>query len=44
MHQHQYVERIVDLMDPDKNVLLNMSYQDAAARVASGNPKKNKRY
>ena len=36
MHQHRYVERVVDLMDPGENVLLNMSYQDAAERVASG--------
>ena len=37
MHQHYYVERIIDLMDPNKNVLLNMSYEEAATRVASGN-------
>ncbi len=36
MHQHRYVERVVDLMDPAENVLLNMSYQQAAERVASG--------
>ncbi len=36
MHQHRYVERVVDLMDPTDNVLLNMSYEDAAERVASG--------
>ena len=36
MHQHRYVERVVDLMDPTENVLLNMSYEDAAERVASG--------
>ena len=30
MHQYQYVERLVDLMDPSKNVLLNMSYEAAA--------------
>ena len=37
MHQRRYVERIIDLMDPNKNVLLNMSYEEAATRVASGN-------
>lgn len=36
MHQHRYVERVVDLMDPAENVLLNMSYEQAAERVASG--------
>tara|TARA_B100000945_G_scaffold321312_1_gene335179 strand:+ start:6334 stop:7665 length:1332 start_codon:yes stop_codon:yes gene_type:complete len=36
VHQHRYVERVVDLMDPAENVLLNMSYQQAAERVASG--------
>jgi len=36
VHQHRYVERVVDLMDPTENVLLNMSYEDAAERVASG--------
>ena len=36
MHQHRYVERVVDLMDPGENVLLNMSYEDAAERVGSG--------
>lgn len=36
MHQHRYVERVVDLMDPTENVLLNMSYEEAAERVASG--------
>ena len=39
MHQYQYVERLVDLMDPSKNVLLNMSYE-AAMRVSSGDPRK----
>ena len=37
MHQHHYVERIIDLMDPGKNVLLNISYAEAAEHVASGN-------
>ena len=40
MHQYQYVERLVDLMDPSKNVLLNMSYEAAAMRVSSGDPRK----
>ena len=37
MH-HAYVERVVDLLDPAGNVLLNMSVDDATARVASGDP------
>lgn len=30
------IERVVDLIDPSKNVLLNMSYPEAHARVLSG--------
>ena len=37
MH-HAYVERVVDLLDPAGNVLLNMSVEEATARVASGDP------
>lgn len=33
-----YVERVVDLLDPAANVLLNMSPAEALARVASGDP------
>jgi asparagine synthase (glutamine-hydrolysing) len=33
-----YVERVVDLLDPTANVLLNMSPAEALARVASGDP------
>jgi asparagine synthase (glutamine-hydrolysing) len=35
MH-HAYVERVVDLLDPAGNVLLNMSVGEATARVESG--------
>ncbi len=35
MH-HAYVERVVDLLDPAGNVLLNMSVEEATERVASG--------
>ena len=31
-----YVERLVNLMDPTANVLLNMSQEAAEAAVASG--------
>lgn len=37
MH-HAYVERVVDLLDPTGNVLLNMTVEEATARVASGDP------
>jgi asparagine synthase (glutamine-hydrolysing) len=33
-----YVERLVDLLDPHANVLLNMSQEEAAEAVASGDP------
>ncbi|MBM3969958.1 MAG: asparagine synthetase B family protein [Planctomycetes bacterium] len=35
MH-HAYVERVVDLLDPAGNVLLNMSVEEATQRVGSG--------
>ncbi len=37
MH-HAYVERVVDLLDPAGNVLLNMSVAEATERVESGDP------
>ncbi|MFP6678104.1 MAG: asparagine synthase-related protein [Pirellulaceae bacterium] len=36
--QYQTVERMVDLVDPAKNVLLNMTQSEAQAAVASGDP------
>ena len=30
------IERVIDLVDPNDNILLNMSYEDALARVRSG--------
>lgn len=38
MHKLQLVERVVDLIDPSKNILLNQSYEEALACVASGDP------
>ncbi len=35
---HEYVERVVDLLDPADNRIHNMSVEDARARVLSGNP------
>ncbi|MBP87454.1 MAG: asparagine synthase [Planctomycetaceae bacterium] len=36
MHTVTTVERLVDLIDPDANVILNMTNEEAAAAVASG--------
>lgn len=36
MTNYQYVSRIENLMDPQGNILLNMSLQEAQARVLSG--------
>src|SRR5262245_4340648 len=35
----QAVQRVVDLTDPGRNVLYNMTLQEARARVASGDPR-----
>jgi asparagine synthase (glutamine-hydrolysing) len=40
MHQNLVVERLVDLCDPDANVLLNVSLDEAIARVGSGDPER----
>lgn len=39
MSSHAYINRVVCLLDPAKNVLLNMDYEQAYSRVASGDPK-----
>ncbi len=38
MQQSTYVERLVDLSDPDANMFLNMSRREADEAVATGNP------
>ncbi len=38
MHRVNTLERVVDLIDPAKNVLLNQTYEEALACVASGDP------
>lgn len=43
MHNTTTVERLVDLIDPNANVLLNMSNDAAAAAVASGDPEQVRR-
>jgi asparagine synthase (glutamine-hydrolysing) len=40
VHQFAYVERLVDLIDPNDNLLLNMTPQEAAEAVASGDPER----
>lgn len=37
MHIHRPIERLVNLMDPAGNVLLNLSVDEAVARVGEGN-------
>ena len=36
--QHQYVERVVDLLDPSTNCIYNLSAEEARQRVLSGDP------
>jgi asparagine synthase (glutamine-hydrolysing) len=38
MHYQRTLERVVDLTDPARNVIYNMSLEEARARVASGDP------
>jgi asparagine synthase (glutamine-hydrolysing) len=38
MHTTQAIERVIDLTDPEKNVLYNMTLEEARERVASGDP------
>ncbi|MDA1050903.1 MAG: asparagine synthase-related protein [Planctomycetota bacterium] len=40
MHTVTTVERLVDLIDPSANILLNMTNEEAAAAVASGDPER----
>ncbi len=37
---HQYVERVVNLIDPENNLIYNMSEEEACQRVWSGDPTK----
>jgi asparagine synthase (glutamine-hydrolysing) len=36
---HAYIHRVVNLLEPDGDVLLNMSHQEAFRRVESGDPR-----
>ncbi|HEY0983170.1 MULTISPECIES: asparagine synthase-related protein [unclassified Schlesneria] len=38
MQSVQLIERLVDLVDPRRNIFLNMSAEEALSRVASGDP------
>lgn len=38
MHNHAYIERFVNLLDPDANTIFNMTADEAAERVGSGDP------
>ena len=38
MHHQRTIERVVDLTDPARNVIYNMTVDEARARVASGDP------
>src|ERR1700754_3554464 len=35
---HHYVSRVVDLLDPGRNLIVNMSVDEARRRVLSGDP------
>lgn len=37
MHNHAYIERLVNLLDPTGNTIFNMSVDEAVERVGSGN-------
>ncbi len=37
MTHHAYVERVVNLLDPNSNLIFNMSVEEATQKVASGN-------
>ena len=38
MQKQVLIERMVNLMDPDANMLLNMTFEEACQRVSSGDP------
>ena len=40
MQHHAYVERVINLLDPAGNTLLNMSYDQAHEAVVSGDPER----
>ncbi|MBS0265665.1 MAG: asparagine synthetase B family protein, partial [Planctomycetes bacterium] len=40
MHQVSTIERLVNLVDPQANVILNMTYEEALNRLGSGDPER----
>ncbi len=38
MERQQPIQQVVDLTDPDRNLIFNMSVEEARSRVASGDP------
>ena len=40
MHYTTYIERLIDLLDPSANVLLNATLDEAAEAIASGDPER----
>jgi asparagine synthase (glutamine-hydrolysing) len=38
MSGHAYIERFVNLLDPSRNLIFNMSFEDAVERLGSGDP------
>src|SRR3569623_1550047 len=40
MHHNAYIERVVDLSDPDANCIFNMSLDEAIECVGSGDPER----
>ena len=38
MHQYAVIERLVDLSDPEANIIFNMTLDEAIERVGSGDP------
>lgn len=38
MHHAAYIERVFDLIDPSRNLIFNMSVEEATRRVRSGDP------
>lgn len=40
MSHAQYVERLVNLLDPEANMLFNMTFEEATERLGSGSPER----
>ncbi|NQV28441.1 MAG: asparagine synthetase B family protein, partial [Rhodopirellula sp.] len=40
MHNHAYIERLVNLLDPTGNTIFNMTVEEAIEQVGSGDAQK----